>query len=414
MIRALVGGRGRRPADAPPRRPRLVYCVTAPSVAVYFLRGQLAHMVAAGWDVTLGCSPGPGLDVVRRREGVDVVEIPTPREISPLADLRSIVRWMSFLRRVRPDVINMSTPKGGLIGALAARLVRVPKRVYVVRGLRFESEVGLRRRVLLLAERLTIACATDVVAVSPSVREQMAAVGLLRAKDAVVIGHGSSNGVDAAGIQERVARLDRVTERQRWGLRPDAFVVAYIGRLRRDKGVPELAEAMRSDGLSHAYLLTVGSREGADVEADLATLGERWTPVEWLDDVAAALLASDVVCLPTHREGFPNVVLEAASAGRAVVTTDATGARDSVIDGVTGLVVPVADPRDLAAALTRLAVDPALRDRLGAQARERVQRDFAPADVWRGLEEVYRRPPGTVQRPATPSTGAQDSRYETR
>lgn len=176
MIRALVGGRGRRPVDAPPRRPRLVYCVTAPSVAVYFLRGQLAHMVAAGWDVTLGCSPGPGLDVVRQREGVDVVEIPTPREISPLADLRSIARWVSLLRRVRPDVINMSTPKGGLIGALAARLVRVPKRVYVVRGLRFESEVGLRRRVLLLAERLTIACATDVVAVSPSVREQMAGV----------------------------------------------------------------------------------------------------------------------------------------------------------------------------------------------------------------------------------------------
>lgn len=171
---------------------------------------------------------------------------------------------------------------------------------------------------------------------------------------------------------------------------------------------------MRSDGLSHAYLLTVGSPEGADVEADLATLGERWTAVEWLDDVAAALLASDVVCLPTHREGFPNVVLEAASAGRAVVTTDATGARDSVIDGVTGLVVPVADARSLAAALTRLAADPALRDRLGAQARERVQRDFAPADVWRGLEEVYRRPPGTARRGAAQSTDAKDSRYRTR
>ena len=248
--------------------------------------------------------------------------------------------------------------------------MRVPKRVYVVRGLRFESEVGLRRRVLLLAERLTIACATDVVAVSPSVREQMAAVGLLRAKDAVVIGHGSSNGVDAAGIQERVARLDRVTERQRWGLRPDAFVVAYIGRLRRDKGVPELAEAMRSDGLSHAYLLTVGSREGADVEADLATLGERWTPVDWLDDVVPALLACDVVCLPTHREGFPNVVLEAAAAGRPVVTTTATGARGqrdrrSHRSAGTGR----GSRGSLANALTALAVDPALRDMLGAQAR---------------------------------------------
>lgn len=372
-------------------RPRLVYCVTAPSVALYFLRGQLAYMVSAGWDVTLGCSPGKGLDLVREREGVEVVEITTPREISPVADVKSIIRWVALLWRIRPDVLNVSTPKGGLIGALAGWLVRVPKRVYVVRGLRYESEFGVRRRILMLAERVTIACATDVVAVSPSVREELVASGLLGRKTAIVIGSGSSNGVDAVAIRQRMDALDRASVRRNFGIEdPDTFVVAFIGRLRRDKGVPELVNAMEREHLRGAHLLTVGDIEDVELASALAALGSRWHSVDWLDDTAPALLACDVVCLPTHREGFPNVVLEAAAAGRAVVTTTATGARDSVVDGVTGLLVPTGAPLALTGALASLAADPDLRDRLGAAAEARVRRDFAPADVWLRLEQVYR------------------------
>jgi glycosyltransferase involved in cell wall biosynthesis len=144
--------------------------------------------------------------------------------------------------------------------------------------------------------------------------------------------------------------------------------------------------------LRDAVLLTVGDVEDADLADELSALGDRWHSVEWLEDVAPALLACDVLCLPTHREGFPNVVLEAAAAGRPTVTTTATGARDSVIDGVTGFLVPVGAPTGLAKALAELAADPALRERLGAAARVRAVEDFAPADVWRGLEAVYRSP----------------------
>lgn len=304
----LLGERG--------RRQRIVYCFTVPSIAI-FVRGQLAYMVAAGWDVTVGCSPGRGIDAIREREGVVVVETPTPREISPKADLKSVVRWVALLRRVRPDVLNVSTPKGGLIGALAGWLVRVPKRVYIVRGLRYESEHGLRRRLLIFAERVTIACSTDVVAVSHSVREELASAGLLRRKDAAVIGHGSSNGVDVTAIQERVNALERQAVREGFGVSDyDAFVIAFVGRLRRDKGVYELVSKMAATGLQNARLLTVGDVEDAELIAELDDLGDRWISRDWLDDIAPVLLACDVVCLSTHREGFHNVVLEAAAAGR--------------------------------------------------------------------------------------------------
>ncbi len=382
--------------------PTVVYGVTVPSVAQSFLRGQLAFMAASGWHVVLGCSPGRGLDIVRSREGIEVVEILTEREIRPLRDLKSLWLWLRLLRRVRPDVINMSTPKVGLIGTLAGWILRVPKRIYVVRGLRYESAQGLRRRILMLAERITIACATDVVAVSNSVREELIATNLLRRKSVVVICHGSSNGVDVPSIQMRVSELDRPSARLGLGLPADpTFVIAFIGRLRRDKGVSELAAAMVMDRLKDAFLLTVGDIEDPDLATELTQLGERWVSVEWLDDVAPALVACDVLCLPTYREGFPNVVLEAAAAERPVVTTDATGARDSVVDGVTGLVVPVGDMTSLADALAGLSGDHALRERFGTAALARVRRDFVPEDIWRGLEAIYRESRNVSTKPAS-------------
>jgi len=240
-------------------------------------------------------------------------------------------------------------------------------------------------------ERLTIACCTDIVAVSHSLRDELLTLGLMGRKQPVVLGHGSSNGVDALGIQARLDLLDRSAVRRDLGVANEStFVVAFIGRIRSDKGVPELVEAMATAELKNAVLITVGATEEPELNADLRGLGDRWISVDWLDDVAPVLLACDALCLPSHREGFPNVVLEAAAAGRPVVTTTATGARDSVIDGTTGLLVPVKDPQALAQALDRLATNPALRERLGDEARRMARQDYRPETIWRALDATYR------------------------
>lgn len=154
--------------------------------------------------------------------------------------------------------------------------------------------------------------------------------------------------------------------------------------------MPELVEAMTSAELKNAVLVTVGDTEEPDVTVKLRSLGDRWISIGWLDDVAPVLLACDALCLPTHREGFPNVVLEAAAAGRPVVTTTATGARDSVIDGTTGFLVPVNDSQALAQALKKLATNPALRVRLGDEARRMARQDYRPETIWRALDATYR------------------------
>ena len=143
-----------------------------------------------------------------------------------------------------------------------------------------------------------------------------------------------------------------------------------------------------------AALLLVGSYEAGDpvppetraaIESDSSVIR-----IDFTSEIATYYFVMDMLALPTHREGFPNVVLEAQAASRPVVTTSATGALDSVCDGVTGLVVPVGDPVTLADALMKLLSDPALAQRMGRAGRERVIREFRQETIWEALAGLYR------------------------
>lgn len=379
-----------RPVSRRPRNPRsLVYAVTVPSVAYSLLRGQLSYMATRGWSVTLACSPGRGLDAVRERERVEIVEIITERDIRPFQDLLSFVRWIRLLRRLRPAILNASTPKAALLSLLAGRLTGVPMRIYLVRGLRLETESGLRRRLLILMERLSAWSATQVVAVSPSLREELLSLRLTCGQDPIVLAKGSSNGVDVERIAEQTASVDRSALRRSLGIGDSDYVVSFIGRLRPDKGALELAEAMCRPELAEDWLVTQGDIEDIRALDALKKVGRRHIALGWRNEIHSVLAISDVLALPTHREGFPNVVLEAAAAGVPAVTTDATGAVDSVVHGDTGLIVPTGDVVELAAALARLGRSPDLRQTMGARARARALRDFKSEVVWQAMAAIY-------------------------
>ena len=316
------------------------------------------------------------------------------REIAPVADLKALCKWMLLLVRERPAVLNVGTPKAALLGGIAGWVTRVPRRVYVVRGLRFEGAQGRKRFVLLVMERLTMACATDVVVVSRSVGQEMLAAGLT-SKTLLLIGDGSSNGVDAAGIGSRAADVDTSAVRRQFDVPADDLLVAFVGRLTLDKGAEMLADAlheMRRRGVG-VTLLAIGDAESEQAEALLRDPSMSVALTGWTNDPIQYLAACDVLVLPTRREGYPNVVLEANACGVPVVTTTATGAVDSVVDGETGLLVAVDDAHALADALSRLAMDSALRAGMATAARERAMTRFSPHRIWDGLDRIYRDSP---------------------
>lgn len=205
-----------------------------------------------------------------------------------------------------------------------------------------------------------------------------------------MIGEGSSNGIDAQAVSQRVEATDSADLRTSFGFAANSFVVGFIGRVTADKGVDTLLQAFAHPKLHpDARLLLVGPLEDPLLESAIHMFGERVVWLRWVDDVWGVLPSLDVLALPSRREGFPTVVLEAAAAGVPAIVSRATGARDSVVDNVTGLIVDGGDELALVAAVNALAADPETRHAMGEAAQARVRSAFGQERVWNGLRTIY-------------------------
>ncbi|HVN94191.1 MAG TPA: sugar transferase [Terracidiphilus sp.] len=371
-------------------RPRIAFVVATDRSIIQF-EGQSAFLAANGFEAHAICNPGPRLEALRHH-GIETWPLPMEREISPARDLRSLWRLWRLFRRIRPDIVVAGTPKGGLLGCLAARLAGVPNVQYSLHGLRLETTTGIKRGILMGAEWTACHAAQTVRCVSPSLLARTVALRLAPADRCFVIGNGSSDGI----AMERYAigaQAEAEAKQVRCELRipAGAPVIGFVGRLTRDKGIRELYEAFTwlQSRFPDLRLLLVGDFETGDpvpgaLRAQIAA-NPAVIHTGFVDNVEHFYPAMDVMALPTYREGLPTVVLEAQYAGIPVVTTNATGAVDAIVDGETGLRVPIGDTGSLASALDRLLGDAALRSTLSAAGRSWVEKNFHREDLWRNL-----------------------------
>ena len=377
-------------------RSRLVNVVNS-SIAVGFLQGQLQYFQDRGFDVTVLCPERrKGEWEVAQPQGVPIIDVPMDREIAPPRDLVSLWRLWRIMRTLRPTVTNVGTPKAGLLGGFAAWLNRVPCRFYTLHGLRFETSRGIRRRLLIYAERLACRFAHRVVCVSQSVREKAIAFGLTNLDRTVVFGSGSCNGVDASRFTATPERIRRAAAlRYQFGIPAQAPVLLFVGRLTSDKGIPELVRAFLKLGnqFPDLHLLLAGCFEEEDpLPVDTRKSLETHPRVVFagpVQDIATYYAIADVVVLPSHREGLPTVILEAQAAGKPVVGASVTGIVDVVVDGETGLLFPVGDVPALIETLARLITDKTLASKLGRAGQDQVKRNFQQERVWEALHREY-------------------------
>ena len=355
---------------------KVVLIVTVEESALTFYKNYVRFLRERGWEVTVVANSSGALETWAATEGATGYHIPYERDPSVAIDLQTLVATIRLLRRIRPDAVVSATPKAGLLGTLAAKLAGVPVRIYQVWGLRLETESGLKRKILESCERAAITAATQTVANSFSLARAVETLGLAPPDSIEVLGAGSSHGVDLTRFSR--SATGAVDERTAAFLAPDSdLTIVFIGRLTPDKGIYTLlqaTDAARARGLN-IRLLLVGAVENRQLAEEVEDV-DHIRRLDDVDDVRPYMTAVDVLCLPTLREGFPNVVLEAAALEVPAIVTDATGAIDSVVDGETGWIFPVEDAHALTEVIIDIAQQPAqLRER-GTAARARVEKNF--------------------------------------
>ena len=336
-------------------------------------------MAEIGWNVHV-VAGDTSSEVPKDLEGIKVQTVPMKRNPSPVSDMSSLIGWIRHIRQVKPTIVVIGTPKAALLGMFASWVCRVPIRVYQLRGLRLETVFGAARCVLYLLEFLTARTSTAILAVSPSLKQEYCRLGLAAEKKVAVLGLGSSHGVDIDHFhptrwstwEPPEALLRRLREYP-------TPVLGFVGRFSKDKGVREILRCCQvlSESEMPYTLLVVGPLEGdGDALNKLRLFRQNIVITGPVPDVAPYYPIMNLLLLPTHREGFPNAVLEAAASGVPTITTNATGALDSVIDGTTGVIIPTHDGDSLADAVQGLIDNPRLLRYLGDSARNRAVSDF--------------------------------------
>jgi glycosyltransferase involved in cell wall biosynthesis len=417
LDRLLIAFACRSRPRSPTQPPKLLHVSIGGPILRSYFAGQLAFMRAHGIEVVLAAPGGSDLESLCRAEGTRVRPVAIVRALRPWHDLKALFELLRIIAEERPAIVHCHGPKAALLGILAAFVLRIPHRIHHLRALPLESQRGPLRWLLYASELLVARLCTETVAISESLRCSYWRHLGLRRVPITVHGAGSGNGVDARGRfdPERIdaARLNAF--RRRIGLPTAARALCFVGRLARDKGLVELHEAWQRLRARYPdlWLILAGDVDERDpVPTALLDAWRRDARVclpGFIDECELVFAAACVNVLPSHREGFGSVLVEAAAMAIPSVASRVTGCVDAVVDGVTGTLVPARSAPALRDAIARYLDDPELCARHGATARRRALEAFAPERIWAGLLGRY-----AVALAAAPAEGVASFREASR
>jgi glycosyltransferase involved in cell wall biosynthesis len=374
------------------RSLRLCYVVSSEMTVTAFLKDHIAAATAAGYEVSVVANACD--DAFLRRLGLSVAfhSVAIIRSISPWRDAMALLSLFRLFRCRRFDIVHSVSPKAGMLAMLAARVAGISHCVHTFTGQVWVTRHGLTRWLLKQADCLLAGLTTQALVDSPSQRDFLIAEGVIAANKAEVIGKGAICGVD--GDRFRPDPVARKEIRVSLSIPEDALVLLFLGRLNRDKGLLDLAKAFVELGgrFPQAYLLLVGPDE-QDLSAQIDHIGvsvvERIRHVEFTSEPERYMAAADVFCLPSYREGFGMVAIEAAAAGLPVVASRIYGISDAVVDGVTGLLHSPGDVDAIVQQFSELLSNPVRCREMGSKARKRALADFSRAESSQGLLAFY-------------------------
>jgi len=367
--------------------------LTTVSVSIKaFYQGPIDALNKAGVRTTVVCADDPQIRNFIPAE-TNFVPVEFSRVLSPLQDVKVLWKLYGLFRNKKFDIVQYSTPKASLLGTIAAFLARVPIRIYILWGLYYMGQSGLKKFMFKIFERIICSLSTNILPISKEMIDFVEAEGLTKSSKCEVMYNGSACGIDLQQFDPEKWRDFRNELYNNLNIPEYATIIGTVARLTGDKGINELVEAFDviCNEVSLLYLLLVGEQEEKDrllsSTERIITGNPRIKVTGWQENPLPHYAAMDIFCLPTYREGFGKVNLEAQAMSLPVVSTNVIGPRESVDNGKTGFLVEPRSSEALIEPLRKLVLNPELRREMGRNGRKRIERMFDGEDVIRAIVE---------------------------
>jgi glycosyltransferase involved in cell wall biosynthesis len=375
---------------------KLIIGITAEG-SVNLLLGQLAFYKSKGYQTYLLAPYSERSASFCKNEGCVHLIIDIEREISPWKDLKTLWKIYQIFKKIKPDIVNLGTPKVSLLGMIAAFGVGVPKRIYTCRGFRFEHEIGTKRKILIAMEKITSFFAHRVICISNSVENLGLKYRIFKKEKALVVHKGSSNGVNLSLFNPNDLNYQTVKKelQQKFDLE-NKFVFGFLGRIVDRKGINELYAVFCKmyQMNENLRLLLVGPFEMSQIADQLL--------IEKIDahpgiinygrvkqeEVPGYILAMDVFVLPAWWEGFGNVLVQAAAMGIPTISTTGTGTCDAVSNGFNGLLIEPKSENQLYEAMETLHSNKDLAQQFGKNGLVWAN-NFDREIIWSEMQKIY-------------------------
>lgn len=359
-------------------KKKICWIVASPLTIKFFLEEHICA-AANNYDLTIISNVKDSKYLQHLNVEVNVLPLSIERKISLVKDFVALILLIRILKKQQFDLVHSFSPKSALLGMVAAWLGRVPTRVHVFQGEVWANKAGFWRWFLKFLDKVVVFCSTHLLVVSRSEEQFLIGEGVVRSGQLTLMANGSICGVDVDRFRPDADMRSAI--RDQFGISASDLLILYVGRLNPDKGLQELAEAFSrlAAERSDVHLLAVGPDEGhlRDLMRGVAGSTERLHFADYTSTPEHYMAAADILCLPSYREGFGLVLIEAAATGLPTVASRIYGITDAVIDGETGLLFEVKNVDDLTWKLQQLLDNPPLRASLGENGRLRANQQFS-------------------------------------
>lgn len=373
---------------------KIVICTTVAITLDKLLKGQPKYL-SSKYDVCIVSSDKDLLAKVASREGVNYKYINMHRDISLLSDVISLIKLTIFFINYKPDIVHSYTPKAGLLCALAGFITRVPVRIHTFTGLIFPSLNGIKHHIVKSMDKLICKMNTHLIPEGIGVRSQLISSGVVTSERICFpIGNGNINGIDVNYFDRSCISHSQLLDfNDKCGIPSSGMKFVFLGRLHKDKGIHELISAFELlQAENDDVQLIIAGWDELDEYSNIREIIHCSKSIFYIgaiDDVRLLLMDADALVLPSYREGFPNVLMQAGAMGVPVIASNITGCNEIIIDHVNGLLCEAHDAVSLFSKLSLLVNTPGLRSRLSNASRGLISERYEQNRFWCLLVKFY-------------------------